>query len=307
MVTQSGKDCIKNVNDSNYCQYCWNLCSQCPDIGSIVLSVNGVETNGLDKDFQLALLRNPQRPLVIRFKSPTDETIQLANTLKVSNNNNNNNNNNNSNNNNSSNERLKFSTFISKYNNSLASSLRKNVDSIISDYLECDWVNARLQKQCLPQETIITLYKYIETEMMKLELFDNKNITDSHLDSLRDHIENFIFKRIYTYTKQIGPTPEEIEMDSKNINDSLDPDDAFEAEDIDNSLPTSLTPSTSSSWLPSTVTSSSSSSSSSSSLILQSRSSVCSPLMMKLASLRFVTLENLGLKRRVNLISQLNK
>ena len=63
-----------NVNDGNYCQYCWNLCSQCPDIGSIVLSVNGVETNGLDKDFQLALLRNPQRPLVIRFKSPTDET-----------------------------------------------------------------------------------------------------------------------------------------------------------------------------------------------------------------------------------------
>ena len=293
-----------DTNHSNICKYCWNICTNLPAFGSIVVSVNGCLTTGLDKDFQLALLRSTQRPLVIRFKSPTIESISLAKNT----------------NNTKSNEnidsvdststlhhkksfdclgdveRLKYSLFVSKYNHALASPLRKQVDKIIQDYLDCDWISVK-DKQCLPQDTIISLYRYIESELVKLGLFDCTThqglgipiiMTDTHWDSLREHIETFLFKKVYSYTKQIGPSilTEEIFTDSKNINDSLDPDDAFEAEEIDPPS-SSFKSSTSSSWLPSSSSSSSKNA---------ARSSICSPLMMKLASLRFVTLENLGLK-----------
>ena len=287
------KDNNNNNNKSqSHCLYCWHLEQKCIKSGSIVISVNGVNVSGLDKDFQLALLRNTQRPIVIRFKHPTEETRYLANnTINKSSHDNNNDNND------QTIDRLKYSVFISKYNHSLASTLRKQVESIVTDYLDCDWMEAR-EKNFLPQDTIISLYRYIETEMIKLGLLDNTKqqgigvptMTDSHWDNLREHIELFLFRKVYSYTKEIGPMlSDEISTDSKNINDSLDPDDAFEAEDIE---PVSSS-TTSSSWLPSSSSSTSTSKLNNSVL---KRSSICSKLMMKLASLRFVGLENLGLK-----------
>jgi len=291
-------------NNSNQCLYCWHLEQKCIKSGSIVISVNGVSTGGLDKDFQLGLLRSTHRPIVIRFKHPTEETRYLANnTINKSSHDNNNNNSIHEkiDNIDQTIDRLKYSVFISKYNHSLASTLRKQVESIVQDYLDCDWIEAREQKNCLPQDTIISLYRYIETEMIKLGLLDNTKqqglgvptMTDIHWDNLREHIELFLFRKVYSYTKEIGPMlSDEIFTDSKNINDSLDPDDAFEAEDIYQPINST----SSSSWLPSS-SSSSSSSSTSSKLNNSKRSSICSKLMMKLATLRtFVGLENLGLK-----------
>lgn len=186
-----------------------------PDIGSIVYSCNGVIVSGLEKEFQLALLRSQQRPLILQLLPPTHESISAAKVCSpatsptspiVS----------------SSNavsaqqfkQRFRSSLFMSKYNHPLAAKLRSKVDEIIQGYLDCDWHDARDKKTGTPQRTIISLYPYIENEMVKLGLFDSSKaqgngcpavMTDSLMDDVREHIEVLLFKRIYKFTKDIGP------------------------------------------------------------------------------------------------------
>jgi hypothetical protein len=108
--------------------------------------------------------------------------------------------------------KLDFATFVSKYTHTACSKMRKKVDELLKAYVECDWVDAKKEHTGSPQLTITQLYRYIEAEMIKLGLFEKHKAlglnmpaqSEDVLNDLRNHIETFIFKRIYTYTLSLG-------------------------------------------------------------------------------------------------------
>ena len=151
------------VDSTSYCCACdYNWMADCPmpDIGSIAVSCNGVKLSGLDEDFQYAILRNQQRPLIIEFMKPTETILKQLNT-------------------NGSTEvqgdtSVSMQAFIGKYNHPLANKLRKTVDDLLQDYAECDWsAAAKSDPTATPQVTIVSIYRHIEFEMQELGLFDN--------------------------------------------------------------------------------------------------------------------------------------
>ncbi len=221
----------------------WLVQRRFPPLGSKIYSINGVKVQNLDKDFQMGLIKQRQRPLVIEFefsqqitiykkkekeertesKSPapsTDSSNHPDLSRQVSSSTTNSTKDGAgsqapfspaSNTNGGQTEKIiKFSLFMSKYSSSYASKLRKKVDNLLQDFHECDWAKAKEEKTGNPQATITSLYSYIESELIKLDLFNNKRsrglgapdeMTEEHYDSLKDCIEYFIFKRIAPYVR----------------------------------------------------------------------------------------------------------
>lgn len=198
-----------------------------------VIGVNGVRLADLDQDFQVALIKQKQRPITIDFMavtsysapeptriSPGPEESSSDNALSVSSSGK------------SKKERISNNLFLSKYNSSPASKLRKQVDKLLTDFMECDWYTAKLQNTGFAHATIVSLYKYIEAELIKLELFNSKHrrgadvpdeLSEPDFDVLKNHIEALIFKRVANHTKALWP----IYNPSTASNNRLDPDVAY--------------------------------------------------------------------------------
>jgi hypothetical protein len=108
---------------------------------------------------------------------------------------------------------FRYETFENKYNHPTASKLRKKVDEVIASYLECDWPQTISKKQGTPQATIISLYRYIESELFRLGLLDPTQpqgggvppMDDTQTAYLRGHIEKFVVARVSEKTFTIGP------------------------------------------------------------------------------------------------------
>ncbi len=151
-----------STRDLCLCEYGWVNDCPMPDIGSIAVSCNGVKLSGLDEDFQYAILRNQQRPLIIEFMKPTESILkQLHSNRRPEEEE-------------QSPASISMQAFISKYNHPLALKLRKTVDELLQDYVECDWNEAvKSDPGATPQATIVSIYKHIEFEMQELGLFDN--------------------------------------------------------------------------------------------------------------------------------------
>jgi ankyrin repeat protein len=108
---------------------------------------------------------------------------------------------------------FRYETFESKYNHPLAKAMKKKVESIISSYLSCDWVQAVKKGTGSPQATVLSLYRYIEAELSKLGLLNSKlpqgggvpAMDDIQLAFLRGHIEAFIMDQVGECTMKMGP------------------------------------------------------------------------------------------------------
>jgi len=112
-------------------------------------------------------------------------------------------------------DKISNQLFLSKYGSSYASKIRSKVDSITKDYLQCDWKQSKLSPQAtLPQATIVSLYRYIECEMSKLELFNGKHkrgvsmpteLLEEQWDNIRSHIEALVFSKVSDFTHHLWP------------------------------------------------------------------------------------------------------
>lgn len=150
-----------STGDLRTCEYGWIDDCPMPDIGCIAVSCNGVKLSGLDEDFQYAILRNQQRPLIIEFMKPTEAILKLLSTRRPEEEA-------------QSPASISLQAFVSKYNHPLATKLRKTVDDLLQDYVECDWNEAvKSDSDATPQATIVSIYKHIEFEMQELGLFDH--------------------------------------------------------------------------------------------------------------------------------------
>jgi ankyrin repeat protein len=195
-----------------------------PPLGAVVVAVNGVNISILDRDFQLALLKQRRRPLLISFQIPSEDKligIDPSTALSAE----------------STPDRsptwhqvsdakqrviIPFVTVQSKYAYSSMSKVRKTVDNILKEYINCNWIEAIKEKTGTPQATIISLYKYIESEMNKLGIIITMNdvtaattsrskagkqqaieiFDDDMKDQVTNHIESLIFQRIAEHTLQ---------------------------------------------------------------------------------------------------------
>lgn len=110
---------------------------------------------------------------------------------------------------------ISFELFLLKYNHSLGKPLRKKVDLLINAYRECDWCQAAVEGSGTPQATIVSLYRFAESEMRRLGLFDGSKpqgvgmpivLQDRHREQIKSHIESYIFTKIQDYTLQIAPS-----------------------------------------------------------------------------------------------------
>lgn len=217
-----------------------------PPIGAQVLSVNGVNINLLDRDFQLALLKQRSRPLYIVFGLYEDKSfgVAAANTVNDWN----------------SIPKVAIADFAAvtsdaestpdktwhvvkdsvpeevvgmavpigpktrtiitlntiqnKYSHSSMTKVRKTVDNLLKEYVSCDWLTAMRDKTGTPQATAISLYKYIESEMIKLGLVITSSdlskrsnkldvieaMDEDSLDQISNHIEAMIYQRISEHT-----------------------------------------------------------------------------------------------------------
>jgi ankyrin repeat protein len=183
---------VCSESDSNS----WKVVSDFPKVGSRVRSLNGVYIDDLDRGQQISLLKQRSRPFIFEF-----EVWDSSNDIPI---------NNSRSNNSTSSSTIKYSLFWSKYSSGYASKLRKQIDKILDDYHSCDWEEAKKMGTGLPQTTVISLYKYIEQELVRLYLLDPKRsrgggmpleMTENHWQSIRGHIESMIFKRIVAITK----------------------------------------------------------------------------------------------------------
>ena len=201
-------------------------------IGCVVTYINGVQLSGLDRKLQLALIKQKSRPLHIEFERLPEDQAQFLTIKKAENlvpniinspsdsiGNHMNTNNSTSNSNTitesdlTSSSSIKYPLFFSKYSHSSASKIRKRTDATLKDYVECDWATALKEHTGTPQATIISIYKYIEYEMEKLHLFNNKkpagvgvpDMDEEKWNSVREHIEYMIFKRISEFTRSLWP------------------------------------------------------------------------------------------------------
>ena len=196
---------------------------ECQLLGSTIVSINGVSMHGLDKHFQRKLLEQRKRPLYMKVQpshyhltaspvSISGQTLYTISSLQ-------------SRSDSSSSavikpkmvyDKISNQLFLSKYGSSYASKIRSKVDSITKDYLECDWkYQSRLSPQAtLPQATVVSLYRYIESEMSKLELFNGKHkrgmsmpteLLEEHWDNIRSHIEMLVFNKVSDFTHRLWP------------------------------------------------------------------------------------------------------
>ena len=216
-------------------------------IGCVVTFINGVQLSGLDKKLQLALIKQKARPLHVQFERlPMDEleflTIKRAENLVVPplmNNASANATADGSGSNNSTagetvhlpaealNTSIKYPLFFSKYSHSSAARVKKRTESTIKDYLECDWSTALKERTGTPQATILSIYKYIEFELEKLQLFNNKkpqgvgvpDMDEEKWNDIREHIEWTIFKQVSKYNESLWPL-----FSMQSWNPSLDQD-----------------------------------------------------------------------------------
>ena len=194
---------------------------ECQLLGSTIVSINGVSMHGLGKHFQRKLLEQRKRPLYMKVQpshhlaspvSISGQTLYAISSLQRSD---------------SSiavikpkmvYDKISNQLFLSKYGSSYASKIRTKVDSIAKDYLECDWKHhhqSRPSPQAtLPQATVVSLYRYIESEMSKLELFNGKHkrgvsmpteLLEEHWDNIRSHIEMLVFSKVSDFTRRLWP------------------------------------------------------------------------------------------------------
>ena len=136
-----------NGNGVSNCSCAWSSDDAWPAAGSTVYSCNGVRVTGLDSEFQMGLLKSQARPLRVQFLPPTEETTSLAQAERdadgqsppssskserrsssVSS---------------SSAGRVRYSTFVHKFNHPLAAKLRKRIEELLAEYIACDWDAAR--------------------------------------------------------------------------------------------------------------------------------------------------------------------
>ena len=217
----------------------WAISSNDCLIGCIVTFINGVQLSGLDKKLQLALIKQKARPLHVQFERlPVDElefiTIKKAETLfpNIINSSSDVNviaaNSSSSSGGVSSSSNIgdsallpaetlvtsiKYPLFFSKYSHSSAARIKKRTDSTIKDYRECDWSTALKERTGTPQATIISIYKYIEFELEKLQLFNNKkpqgvgvpDLDEEKWNDIREHIEWMIFKQVAEFNRTLWP------------------------------------------------------------------------------------------------------
>eukprot|EP01035_Chromulina_nebulosa_P023030 gene23030-29843_t len=210
-------------------------------IGCVVTFINGVQLSGLDKKLQLALIKQKARPLHVQFERlPVDElefiTIKRAENLipNIINNNNPSDVNviaaNSSSGTSTSGSiaggesaqvlpaetlvtSIKYPLFFSKYSHSSAARIKKRTESTIKDYRECDWGTALKERTGTPQATIVSIYKYIEFELEKLQLFNNKkpqgvgvpDMDEEKWNDIREHIEWMIFKQVAEFNRTLWP------------------------------------------------------------------------------------------------------
>lgn len=173
-------------------------------LGSTIISINDINVLGLDVYYQQKLLEQRKRPLKLVLGSP----LMSSNTMII---------NEQSPNCKSPNKKtynkISYQLFLTKYHSNCTSKLRSKVDSILKDYIECDWKKFKLTKgNTLPQATIVSIYKYIEIEMLKLELFNSKHkrglfmpeeLLESHWDDIYKHIETLVFSKVSTFTNTL--------------------------------------------------------------------------------------------------------
>jgi len=214
----------------------WTLSGNDCLVGSVVSFINGVQLSGLDRNIQLALIKQRTRPLRVQFdrlpvndfefltikkaenlvpnvistgavssNEPSSEINPFGPTALVS----------------ASNDAtpeaslssIKYALYFSKYSHSSASKVRKRTESTIKDYIDCDWATAVKEGTGLPQATVTSVYKFIEFELNKLQLFNNKkpqgvgvpDMTDEKWDEVREHIELMVFKKISVFTRTLWP------------------------------------------------------------------------------------------------------
>lgn len=196
----------------------WYYLNDGPISGSIVTHVNGINISNLEKDFQLALIKQKKRPLSLTFEVQkvvkdqilnTDMTnlpqdiegiqlTQLTNSADIG----------------KKEGTLPYSLFLNKYAHSSATKLRKQVKKLLKDYTSCDWVLAKNESAGKPQDTIRSLYLFVEQELKRLGLLDGTKpqgkgapmpLTDEHIEDLRNYIENFVFMHVSTFTKTLWP------------------------------------------------------------------------------------------------------
>lgn len=221
---------------------------------ALIKEINGVIVSGLDRDFLLALLRQQCRPLhflcvgVISQElvsselssdvvSSIDEVSSSCRDLEI-----------NDETSKSKNEivesndrcqspqyyakifqdKYNYDYFLKRYNSRENNRLRKKIESLVKDFLECDWASVKLSGTGSPILTIQSLYPYIEAEMKKIGLFDDfvkpkswlsldfsddrssNLVEDSSLanfeylkdEILQDHIETFICKDVHKYIQE---------------------------------------------------------------------------------------------------------
>lgn len=229
-----------------------------PPVGSKVLVVNGVNISGLDVAFQRALLQQKTRPLLIVFSIPetndatpitsqlipgeeipslsqvnqegdkqiqpledvrlsTDSNIQpssptlapsqaIESTLSRST---------------VAKKHISWDRFLQVFESSkVCKPIIKKIQGLLKDYRECDWQAAQREGTGLPQQTIISLYRYIEQSIIDKVAFHSSptqsssptttqtsslesssiQLSDEELDDLRDHIEHYVLKDILDHT-----------------------------------------------------------------------------------------------------------
>eukprot|EP00981_Chlorochromonas_danica_P002428 scaffold471_cov318-Ochromonas_danica.AAC.19 len=206
------------VNDCKSPSARWALVTSLPPLPSSangryyeVLRVNGVRLTELTKDFKLALMRQKKRPIVLDLlplTSTSSKDMLPTSISQVE----------------EEGERMTYALFLSKYNHSAASKLRKQVDKLVEDYHQCDWYRAKMDQTGLPHQTITSLYRYIEAEMMKLELFNPQHkrgsdlvvaLTEEEEELLRDYIERYLFDRVHVFTRTLYPIYRQLPEDSE--------------------------------------------------------------------------------------------
>jgi ankyrin repeat protein len=97
---------------------------------------------------------------------------------------------------------LSYDMFLSKYFAPQGIRMRKKVDESISAFLAFNW--KEYSSPNTQQETIKSLYKYIETELLRLGMFNKKlqqgsdapDMTDRYKARLRMHIERFVMAKV---------------------------------------------------------------------------------------------------------------
>lgn len=208
---------MKNDDDaSTATRYCegkkWLLKVAAADdfIGNTIEAVNGVQVRELDGAFQLALVKQRNRPLFIKFRSEysplssqadanmgvSGSTVSPARVAPPNV------------------EKFKYALFMAKYTSTAASKIRSTVDSTLQDYIKCDWADVKAKGEGLPQVTIVSIYKYIEYEMQKLDLFTHSHargygvpveMQESHWADVRGHIESLVYRSIGPHTRTLWP------------------------------------------------------------------------------------------------------